>query len=80
MGIHFEFPIEIQLQSTGLLNDLVHIKFFQPAMDKVLRSSYVPVNVTAIRALNVVICVFALGHDPVIADALFAPRKLILDE
>ena len=53
-------------------NDLIHIKLFQPAVDKVSRSPDAPVDVAAVRTLYVVVGVFALGHDPITAaDIIF---------
>ena len=56
-------------------SDLVYIKFLQLAVDQVSRSPDTPVNVAAIWALDIVVGVPALGHDPIWADAFPAPFK-----
>ena len=61
-------------------SDVLHVKFFRLAADKVARPPDVPVDVAAVRALDVVVGVPAFGHDPVRADAAASPREPVFYE
>ena len=61
-------------------NDIVNIKFFFFATDKVAWPADVPINAASIGAFDVIIGVFAFGHDPILAYAALTPLEFVVQE
>ena len=61
-------------------NDVVDVELLYLAVDEVPRPSDAPIDKAPVGALQIVVCVPALGHDPVLAYAALAPLELVVQE
>ena len=75
----FKFHFMRRRISNGIDN-IIDIELLFPAVHEVPGSTDAPINIAPVRAFEIVVCVSALGHDPILANAAFAPLELVVQE